>query len=132
MKKWAFLMALGLGACTSVPPEGVDARMHQWQGYSAEALMDKWGVPAQTNKVEGQDWLIYRDTKTGSKPSIGIGLGGGSGNVFGSLGTVFGGGPSVDGCTRQVVVVDGKVSQIRWQGDPKLCWELTPSPTGSQ
>ncbi|ROQ27400.1 hypothetical protein EDC28_10448 [Gallaecimonas pentaromativorans] len=34
MKKWAFLMALGLGACTSVPPEGVDARMHQWQGYS--------------------------------------------------------------------------------------------------
>ncbi|EKE76670.1 hypothetical protein B3C1_03715 [Gallaecimonas xiamenensis 3-C-1] len=122
------LPVLALAACTSVPPEGVDARMQRWQGYPVEALMDKWGVPAQTTKVEGQDWLIYRDSRSSSKPSIGVGVGGGSGNVFGSIGTVFGGGRSSDGCTRQVVVADGKVAQIRWQGDPKLCWELTPVP----
>ncbi|WP_115718755.1 hypothetical protein [Gallaecimonas mangrovi] len=132
MKKWAFIALLCLGGCASVPPAKVDARMAMWQGVSAEALMDKWGVPSQTTKVEGQDWLVYRNTQTSAKPTIGLGVGGGSGNVFGSLGTTLGGGPSTTGCTRQVVIGnDGKVSRIRWQGDPKLCWKLTPEPTAA-
>ncbi|WKE63985.1 hypothetical protein PVT67_09765 [Gallaecimonas kandeliae] len=131
MKKLLLLPLLVLGACSTVPPEGVDARMRQWQGYTAEALMDKWGVPAQTTKVEDQDWLIYRDSRSSHRPAVSVGVGGGSGHVFGSIGTLFGGGAKVDGCVRQVQLLNGKVAQIRWQGDPKLCWELTPSPVGA-
>lgn len=125
MKRLALVVLLGLAGCASVSPATVNSRMQSWYGVSADALMDKWGVPAQTNKVDGQDWLIYRQSQQSSSPSVGIGIGGGGGHVFGSVGTVFGGSKTT-GCVRQVVVMAGKVVQIRWQGDPQLCLKLTP------
>ncbi|WP_341503743.1 hypothetical protein [Gallaecimonas sp. GXIMD4217] len=118
---------LVLAACTSVSPAGVDARLGQWYGQPVERLLDKWGVPDRVEQLEpGRSWLVYQNRKRGSGPHVGLGVGAGSGNVFGSVSTLLYAGP--DSCTRQVESRNGRVSKIRWQGDAKLCWELSPAP----
>jgi len=123
------LLILALTACTSIPVDQVDNRIHSWRNTNIEQVIKYWGVPTKKQELNGKfyaEWL----NKESSPSNSAITLGSGSHSRNSSIGfglTLFDLGGSDDVCSRIVTYDDkGYVTDVSWKGTQNYCFEITP------
>jgi hypothetical protein len=120
-------LAVLLAACATA--EKMNQARDSWLGASYEEVLRAWGAPARSTKTpDGRDWHTwvteYFPTPTST---FGVGVGGGRINSGGGVGVGVGMGvpigapPPPERCERTLIVVDGKVTESHWNGEPSLC-----------
>lgn len=130
--RWSLVvLILTLAGCASMSPAQVDAKMRSWEGLHINELMNAWGPPTNQYEAAGKQyfsWTSQERPSGNASPSVGVSAGSYGGHMGISLGTVFSTGNSgPQMCVRSAELdASGKVSSIRWSGDPDYCDKVTP------
>lgn len=108
-----------LAGCASLERDLQPVR-DSWQGASYDEVVAKWGKPARSN---GDEHSWYSETtRLPGRPTVGVGIGGGSGIGFGVFGGIaFGTAGEPVRCDRILTFRDGKVAAQRWLGPADYC-----------
>ena len=118
-------LILPLMGCVSM--QQTNQRINAWQNVTLTDLINSWGVPTKEQVIAKKKFYIWNNTSSGSSPAIGLSAGsfGGRGGI--SISTIFGGNRDENFCSRVVEVdADNNVTSVKWNGRPKLCYDLTP------
>ena len=119
------VLIVSLAGCITM--EQTNQRVNAWQNVTLSDLINSWGVPTKEQVIAERKYYIWNNASNDSSPTIGLSAGsyGGHGGI--SIGTLLGGNTEENFCSRVVEVdADDKIQSIKWNGKPKLCYELTP------
>ena len=119
------LIALSLTACVSM--QDADTRVQAWKNTQLNTLIKAWGLPDKEQVIANRKFYVWNTLADSSSPTIGISVGTGGRRGGISLGTILGGDSEQNYCSRVVEVdANDNIIGIQWNGDPSLCFDVTP------
>lgn len=119
------ILALTLTACVTM--QQADARVQAWQETTLDTLIKAWGLPDKEQTIASRKFYVWNSLDDSTSPTVGISLGTGGRHGGISLGTLLGGDSEQNYCSRVVEVdANDNIIGIQWNGEPSLCYEVTP------
>ena len=119
------IFLLTLTACVSM--QEADNRVLAWQTTNLDTLIQAWGLPDKEQVIASRKFYVWNSLDNSTGPTIGVSVGTGGRRGGISLGTLLGGDSEQNYCSRVVEVdANDNIVGIQWNGDPALCYEVTP------